>query len=60
MIDVCAVIEQETGESVTPTTPLDQLNVDSLEFLELLVVLGIPSDDIGSFETVGDLMRVAA
>lgn len=59
MIDVCAVIEDETGESVTPTTPLDQLNIDSLEFLQLLVVLGIPSDDIASFETVGDLIKAA-
>jgi hypothetical protein len=58
MIDVCAVIEQETGQKVIGETPLDELNVDSLEFLDLLIVLGVPND--GVFYTVGDLMKAVA
>jgi len=56
-MNILEIIETETGQKVTNETPLDALNVDSLEFLELLIALGIPSDDITSFRTVGDLAR---
>ena len=58
MIDVCAVIERETGQKVNEDTPLDELQVDSLEYLELLVTLDVPSD--GAYQTVGDLAKAAA
>jgi len=58
MIDICAVIERETGQKVTEDTPLDELNVDSLEFLDLLIVLGVPND--GEYQTVGDIVKVTA
>lgn len=57
-IDICAVIERETGQSVTEETPLENLNVDSLEYLDLLLVLEVPSD--GVYQTVGDLAKAAA
>lgn len=60
MIDVCAVIERETGQKVTESTPLEELNVDSLEFLDLLILLGVSSDNSESYQTVGDLIRAAA
>lgn len=36
---VCEVIERETGQHVTPDTTLDELNVDSLEFLDLMLAI---------------------
>lgn len=60
MIDVCAVIERETGQKVTEGTPLEELNVDSLEFLDLLLTLGILIDGSDKFQTVGDLVRELA
>lgn len=60
MIDVCAVIEQETGQKVDEFTAIDSLEVDSLELLELLITLGIPNEHIGSLHTVGDLIKAAA
>jgi acyl carrier protein len=60
MIDVCAVIEQETGQKVDEFTSIESLEVDSLELLELLITLGIPNEQIGSLHTVGDLIKAAA
>jgi acyl carrier protein len=54
------VIERETGQAVDESTPLEDLNVDSLEFLELLITLGVPNDQAGSFQTVGDLIKAAS
>jgi len=58
---VCAVIEQETGQSVTASTPLDSLECDSLEYLNLLLILEIEFDKeltekSSKMHTVGDLI----
>jgi acyl carrier protein len=55
------IIQRETGQSVFGETPLSDLNVDSLEFLQLLLTLQeetgktIPDDRVASLKTVGDL-----
>jgi len=54
---VCEIIEQETGQKVDFSTPIDDLQVDSLEFLYLLIKLDVPADNIIEFHTVGDLVR---
>lgn len=57
------VIERETGEPVTEHMLIDELNVDSLEYLELLQVLerqtGVAPTDaqLASLQTVGGLVR---
>ena len=64
--EVCAIIERETGHAVTQETALESLDVDSLEFLDLLLVLGdaagkaIKDERIGSIKTVGDIARELA
>lgn len=66
MIDTCDVIERLTGQQVTLDTPLEELEVDSLEFLDLLLSLSevagksIEDHKIGSLKTVGDLERELA
>lgn len=63
MIDVCAVIERETGQKVTPETTLDELNVDSLEYLDLILTLEkesgkeIPVLSYRDLNTVGDMAK---
>ncbi len=54
------VIERETGQTVTEDTLLEDLAIDSLEFLELLVALDIPNDNSSTFKTIGDLVKAAA
>jgi acyl carrier protein len=64
--DVCAIIERETGQKVTKETELESLNVDSLEFLELLMKIGdesgkeISDERIPSLKTVGDIAKEIA
>lgn len=59
--EVCATIERETGQQVTANTPLGDLDMDSLEFLQLLMMLGeefsveIPAERAARCRTVGDL-----
>lgn len=36
-IQVCAVVERETGEHITPGTRLEDLGLDSLEYANLLL-----------------------
>lgn len=66
MIDVCAAILEETSIEVGPETPLDDIDLDSLEFLNLVLYLSekagkeIPDGQIAQMKTVGDLMRELA
>lgn len=59
---ICAVIERETGQAVTPATPIESLGVDSLEFVNLLLELSneiggeIPDSRIPHIKTVGDIV----
>lgn len=65
---VCAIIERETGQKVTPETRLQAITRDSLEFVDLLIQLGteagdgtpIPFEKAADLETVGDLVRELA
>lgn len=60
IVDVLAIVREETGQDVTPETKLETLHMDSLEFLNLLTRLSIPDAKIEDLETVGDLMREIA
>jgi acyl carrier protein len=59
--EVCAVIESETGRPVTAETRVEDIQADSLEFLNLLLVLGeqagkeIPNAHIDRLHTVADI-----
>jgi acyl carrier protein len=57
MIDVCAVIEQETGQRVTPETRLDAMGLDSLDFLNLMVACSVPDEKVADLNTVGDIIH---
>lgn len=54
---VCEIIEQETGQKVDFSTPIDDLQVDSLEYLDLLIKLDVPMETISGYSTVGDLVK---
>lgn len=60
---VLATIERETGQTVTAETPIDELQVDSLEYLELLLTIQeetgmtLPGERMDALETVGDIVR---
>ena len=64
--EICALIEQETGQAVTEATPLEALQIDSLEFLNLLLIIGdaagkeISDRDVSQAGTVGDLVKACA
>jgi acyl carrier protein len=49
------VVEEHTGQKVTAETPLKDLGLDSLEFLELMVALSIPDERVPYINTVQDL-----
>lgn len=59
---ILAVIAEETGKPVTEATPVNELGLDSLEFLNLLVVIenafGVRVDDSALPEnaTMGDIV----
>lgn len=65
---VLAVIQREVQPppaNLSESTPMEALNIDSLEFLDLLVSIGseigsdIPDNRIDELKTVGDLIRIA-
>lgn len=65
---VLAVIRREVQPppaNLSESTPMEALNIDSLEFLDLLVSIGseigsdIPDNRIDELKTVGDLIRIA-
>lgn len=59
------VIERETGQVVNENTLLEDLNVDSLEFVDLLLAISnetgksVPDSKVSELNTVGDIARVA-
>jgi len=63
---VCDVILRETGQEVTEFTPIESLDVDSLELLDLLMEIeretgiAVPDARIAELQTVGDIVKVAA
>lgn len=61
------LIEQETAKSgITLSTTLDDLGIDSLEFIQLLQTIEtegigrVPDSKIAHIETVGDLVKALA
>jgi len=65
-VNICAIIERETGQAVTAETQLDSVAKDSLEFLQLMLTVGeetgraIPDSAMLNFQTVGDLEKFLA
>lgn len=63
---VYMTIERETGRFVGANTKLQELNVDSLEFVDLLLAianetgLSVPDDKVGDLQTVGDIVAELA
>ncbi len=63
---ICSIIEQETGEPVSADTKIDSLKCDSLEFINLLMVLGeqsgkyIPDERMAELKTVRDIIAELA
>lgn len=65
MIDpqvVYSIVERETGRYVGRNTKIQELNIDSLEFVDLLLQitnetgLSIPDDQLDKLQTVGDIV----
>jgi acyl carrier protein len=60
---VFAIIERETGQKVDDSTLLESLEVDSLEFLDLVLVISaevgkeIPDEQLSQLKTVGDIVQ---
>lgn len=64
---VLQIVCRETGlNEVAPSTSLDDLGLDSLEFLDLIVKVSaetgvsIPQADYGTINTVNDLIRAVS
>ena len=57
--DVILAVEDQTGQKVTPETQLGDLGLDSLEFLDLLVRVGIPDAMAPRLHTVKDIFLAA-
>lgn len=57
--EVMTIVESESGQTVNLDTDLKDLGLDSLEFLNLMVQLGIPDASVPYINTVRDLTRVA-
>lgn len=63
---VCDVIERELGLPVTEETALEDLPMDSLEFVDLLLSISnetgrsIPDSKVSELTTVGDIVRELA
>lgn len=55
---ICETIEKETGQYVNLDTPIDDILVDSLEYLDLCLTLGVDSSK--TYQTVGDMAREMA
>jgi len=59
MIDICAIIERETGQKVNDDTPLEELGLDSLEFLSLMLAISNKTGKSLSDEQIAEMYRVA-
>jgi acyl carrier protein len=59
--DVIQKVEEETGQKVTAETNLNDLGLDSLDFVDLLVQIGeIPDSVVPRINTVNDLYLAAS
>jgi acyl carrier protein len=62
VIHLIAASKSVPPETVTPTTPFDELNIDSLDKINLsfeveeLFSIQIPDDSLNSLRTVGDVI----
>ena len=56
---VIHTVEDQTGQKVTAETPISDLGLDSLEFLDLLVQVGIPDAMAPRLHTVKDMWLAA-
>ena len=52
-MSTCDIIESVTGQQVTLDTPVEDLQIDSLEYLDLMVQLDI--DSAKTYRTVRDM-----
>ena len=58
--EVIAIVDDETGKKVSADTELSTLEMDSLDFLALIVRIGnIPDAVVPRIETVNDLYLAA-
>lgn len=58
---VKAVVENETGRKVEAETKLNDLSLDSLDFLDLIIKVGnIPDAIVPKINTVNDLYLAAS
>jgi acyl carrier protein len=57
------IISVETGipvKELSAITRLDSLGLDSLEFVDLMVTLGITADKMANLYTIGDVEKLFA
>jgi acyl carrier protein len=57
MEEILRKVSEAAGREVTAETRVEDLDLDSLELLELMHELGIPLEAIDEIETVADLAR---
>lgn len=63
---VCSIIERETGQKVDNLTSIQEILVDSLEFLDMLLIIGqelgkeVPDEKISHLMTVGDIIEAVS
>jgi hypothetical protein len=56
---VIHAVEDQTGQTVTAETQISELGLDSLEFLDLLVHVGVPDAMAPRLHTVKDIWLAA-
>ncbi len=52
---VIGIVGDHTGQKVTAETKLSDLGMDSLDFLELMVILNVPDEIVPDLNTVLDI-----
>ena len=63
---IIELIEVETGKKATPETTLEQLDIESLDFLDLLLTIQekfgviIPDSVVAKINNVGDMAKAVA
>lgn len=64
--EIIALVEEETGKEVTADTLLDSLDIESLDFLDLLLTIQekfgviIPDSVVAKINNVGDMVKAVA
>jgi acyl carrier protein len=56
--EVIAIVANETGQSpahLGPSTSFFSLGLDSLEYVSLMVELGVPREKFHQIDTIGDI-----